>query len=99
MYLSGWLLSRKRERERERQQRDRETDQGKQRQRDKLFKTKLWKTAGGFVALGLSIKYIDHFVENFVIKKLVEPGLDNIEVGKNVLQFGKKNVAVKNSTN
>ena len=64
----------------------------KQRQRDKLFKTKLWKTAGGFAALGLSIKYIDHFVEKYVIEKLVEPGLDNIEVGKNGLQFGKKNI-------
>lgn len=67
----------------------------KQRQRDRLFNTKLWKTAGGFIALGASIQFIDHFVEKYVIQKLVEPGLENIEVGKNGLQFGKRNKQVK----
>lgn len=62
----------------------------KQRQRDQLFRTKLWKTAGGFIALGATIKFIDHFVENFVIKKIVEPGLENIEVSDKGIQFGKK---------
>ncbi len=62
----------------------------KQRQRDKLFHTKLGKTLGGFVALGVSIKFIDHFVEKYVIEKLVEPGLQNIEVSKNGVQFGRK---------
>lgn len=71
----------------------------KQRQRDKLFHTKLWKTAGGFIALGVSIQFIDHFVENFIIKKLVEPGLENIDLGKNGVQFGKKHPAVKKSGN
>jgi len=67
----------------------------KQRQRDKLFHTKLWKTAGGFVALGASIQFIDHFVEKYVIEKVVEPGLENLEVGKNGLQFGKKHNALR----
>lgn len=68
----------------------------KQRQRDRLFHTKLWKTAGGFIALGVSIKFIDQFVEKYVIEKLVEPGLENIEVGKHGLQFGKRHKNVKN---
>ncbi len=34
------------------------------------------KTVGGFVALALLLKPIDNFVENIVIKKTVEPGLD-----------------------
>ncbi len=62
----------------------------KRRQRDKLFNTKLGKTLGGFVALGVSIKFIDHFVEKYVIEKLVAPGLDNIEVNENGVQFGSK---------
>ncbi len=54
----------------------------KQRQRDKLFKTKLGKTIGGFIALGVSIQFIDKFVEKYIIEKLVEPGLDNINMKK-----------------
>lgn len=68
----------------------------KQRQRNRLFNTKLWKTAGGFVALGASIQFIDHFVEKYVIKKLVEPGLENIDVSKKGLQFSKFNSDVSN---
>lgn len=41
-----------------------------------IFKNKLIKTAGGFIALALLAKPIDDFVENIVIKKTVEPGLD-----------------------
>lgn len=67
----------------------------KQRQRSRLFRTKLWKTAGGFAALGVSIQFIDHFVENYVIKKLIEPGLENIDVTKTGLQFGKRHKDVK----
>lgn len=59
----------------------------KQRQRDRLFKTKLWKTAGGFVALGATIQFIDHFVEDYIIKKVVEPGLDNFSNSKPELPF------------
>ena len=51
----------------------------KQRQKDRLFNTKLKKTAGGFAALALSINFIDKFVENYVIKKVVEPGLNNLD--------------------
>ena len=39
------------------------------------------KTAGGFIALALLAKPIDDFVEHFVIKKTVEPGLDIISNG------------------
>ncbi len=41
-----------------------------------IFKQKMVKTVGGFVALALLAKPIDDFVEHFVIKKTVEPGLD-----------------------
>ncbi len=43
---------------------------------NQIFRNKLVKTAGGFLSLGLLIKPIDNFVENIVIKKTVEPGLD-----------------------
>ena len=64
----------------------------KQFQRDKLFKTKLLKTVGGFVGLALSIRFIDKFVENIIIGKVVEPGLDNIEARREQIQFGKRNM-------
>lgn len=38
-----------------------------------LFKNKILLSAGGFVALSLLAKPIDHFVENVVIKKVIEP--------------------------
>ncbi len=44
-----------------------------------IFKNKLMKTVGGFVALGLLIKPIDLFVEKYIIKKTVEPGMDYIQ--------------------
>ena len=42
-------------------------------QKNQIRNAKLLKTLGGFVALGIAIKPIDHFVENVVIKKGVEP--------------------------
>ena len=44
-----------------------------------IFKVKLLKATGGFIALGLLIQPIDRFVENIIIKKFVEPGLDRFE--------------------
>lgn len=41
----------------------------------KIFKQKMLKTIGGFIALGLAIKPIDNFVEHVIIQKVVEPGL------------------------
>lgn len=41
----------------------------------KIFKQKMLKTVGGFIALGLAIKPIDKFVEQVIIEKFVEPGL------------------------
>lgn len=38
-----------------------------------LFKNKILLSAGGFIALSLLAKPIDHFVENVVIKKVIEP--------------------------
>ncbi len=46
-----------------------------------ILKNKMIKTAGGFIALALLAKPIDDFVEHFVIKKTVEPGLDIISNG------------------
>ena len=43
----------------------------------------MWKTLGGFIALGLAIKPIDHFVEKVIIKKVVEPNLSNAFNNKN----------------
>lgn len=43
-----------------------------------MTNAKMLKTIGGFVALGLAIKPIDNFVEKFVIKKVIEPNLDNV---------------------
>lgn len=37
------------------------------------------KTAGGFVALGCLAVPIDHFVHKYIIKKFVEPGLENVK--------------------
>ena len=42
-----------------------------------MLKGKLVKTLGGFVALGIAIKPIDHFVEHFLIGKVLGPTIDN----------------------
>jgi len=59
-----------------------------------IFKTKMKKTAGGFVALGLLIKPIDMFVEKVIMEKYVEPGLDYISINtKNQIQnFKQRNI-------
>lgn len=43
-----------------------------------IRKSKMLKTIGGFVALGLSIKPIDNFVEHIIIEKYVEPQLNYV---------------------
>ena len=48
-------------------------------QEKQIFKNKLLKTLGGFIALALLVKPIDKFVEHFVIDKVVEPGLTMLE--------------------
>lgn len=48
-------------------------------QKSKILNAKLLKTAGGFVALGLAINPIDHFVEHVVMKRFVGPRLKEIE--------------------
>ena len=58
--------------------RDASEDIIKKFQKNKMTRAKLLKTVGGFVALGLAIKPIDHFVETVVIKKVVEPNLSNV---------------------
>ncbi len=45
-------------------------------QQNKMLKGKTIKTIGGFVALGLAIKPIDHFVEEVLIGKYVGPEID-----------------------
>ena len=62
----------------------------KKRQKSRIFKTKLKKTAGGFVALALTIKFIDTFVEKHIIKGVVEPRLDNFENKKSISQFSQE---------
>ena len=61
-----------------------------------IFKNKLIKTAGGFIALALLAKPIDDFVENIVIKKTVEPGLDFLS--REYSQFSERTKS-KNSKN
>jgi hypothetical protein len=61
----------------------------KQFHKEQIFKNKLIKTAGGFVALLLLIKPIDDFVEHFVIQKTVEPGLEYLS--KNLKKQTKSN--------
>lgn len=58
--------------------RDASEDIIKKFQKSKMTKSKMLKTLGGFVALGIAIKPIDHFVEKVVIKKVVEPNLSNV---------------------
>ncbi len=53
----------------------------------KSMKLGLLKTAGGFIALGCLAVPIDNFVHNFIIKKFVEPGLENVSGLKEKLAF------------
>jgi len=43
---------------------------------ESIFKLKMFKTLGGFIALGAMIKPIDMFVEQTIMKKVVEPNID-----------------------
>lgn len=45
-------------------------------QKGKMLKGNFIKTIGGFIALGVAIKPIDHFVENVLIGKYVGPQID-----------------------
>lgn len=58
--------------------RDASEDIIKKFQKSKMTRTKMLKTIGGFVALGIAIKPIDLFVEKVIIKKVVEPNLNNV---------------------
>lgn len=62
----------------------------KQRQKNRLFKTKIWKSVGGFVALGASIKFIDKFSEEFLLEKVIEPSIDNFQVKREFAKFTNK---------
>ena len=53
----------------------------------KKLKLGLLKTTGGFIALGLLAIPIDHFVHNYIIKKFVEPGLENVQQLQRKLSF------------
>lgn len=48
-------------------------------QNSKLMSSKFIKTIGGFVALGIAIKPIDHFVEEILIGKYVGPEIDKLD--------------------
>lgn len=43
-----------------------------------IFKLKMFKTLGGFIALGALITPIDIFVEQTIMKKVVEPNIEKI---------------------
>lgn len=47
-------------------------------QKSMIAKGKVIKTVGGFIALGLTVKPIDNFVEHVILKKYIEPGLDKL---------------------
>ena len=49
-------------------------------QNKKMLKGNFIKTLGGFVALGVAIKPIDHFVEEVLIGKYIGPKLDKIDI-------------------
>lgn len=67
----------------------------KKMEENKIFKTKLHKTLGGFVALGLLIKPMDSFVETVIMHKYVEPGLNMLSRGRreDVDNFKKKTIS------
>lgn len=61
----------------------------KKMEEQKIFKTKLAKTIGGFIALGLLIKPMDSFVENILMHKYIGPGLDKLS-SHDITKFKKK---------
>lgn len=70
--------------------RDAAEDIIKKYQKSKIMNTKVLKTIGGFVALGLAINPIDKFVENVIIKKVVEPNLGSVFPNKEVQDYKEK---------
>ena len=48
----------------------------------KIFKLKSWKSLGAFTFLLMSVKPIDEFVVNILIKQVVEPQVDKIDFSK-----------------
>lgn len=48
-------------------------------EKGRMMNSKIIKTIGGFVALGLAIKPIDTFVEKVIIEKVVEPNLNMLD--------------------
>lgn len=54
---------------------------------NKVLKLGLLKTTGGFIALGCLAVPIDHFVHKYIIKKFVEPGIENVVTIKEKLSF------------
>ncbi len=53
----------------------------KQRQRDRLFKTKFHASIGGLVLLGISVPFVDKFIEKQIMENLIEPYIDNMDFG------------------
>lgn len=58
----------------------------------KIFKLKAWKSLGAFTALLLTVKPIDTFTENIIIKRVVKPQIARFNGTNNVKMedFGKK---------
>lgn len=50
----------------------------------KIFKLKAWKSLGSFIALLLTVKPIDMFTENVIIKKCVEPQMKKLNAHSNI---------------
>lgn len=65
-------------------------DMIKKYQKNRIMGAKMLKTVGGFVALGLAIKPIDRFVENVILKKVVEPNLQTMFAKKEVEEYKQK---------
>ncbi len=51
----------------------------KEQLKSQVFKLKMFKTIGGFLALGLLMHPIDYFVDKTIMKKMVEPNIDKLK--------------------
>ena len=76
--------------------RDAAEDIIKKYQKNKIMNAKIMKTIGGFVALGLAIKPIDNFVENVIIKKVVQPNLETMFAHNQVKKYKEKTIGATN---
>jgi len=65
-----------------------------------IFKLKAWKSAGSFTALLLTMKFIDAFTENVIIKKVVEPQMARFDFHKysKMSNFSNQNEQPKETT-